>query len=466
MFNSNFLWGSASAAYQIEGGQFADGKLPSIWDEYAKVPGNTYMDTTGEVAIDFYNRFEEDIALMKEQGLKAYRFSIAWTRIINEDRSVNKKGVAFYDQIIDGLIAAKIEPIVTIYHWDLPQFLQDEYGGWENRKIVEDFNQYSTILFKYYGHKVNYWVTLNEQNIFTELGYLKMLHPPNRCNYQTFIDVNHHAFLANAQAIKTYRAMELTGKIGPSFAFSPVYSASVAPTDVIAAENAQELLNWYWLDVYLMGHYSKASLNLINKLGAIVSMTQEDRELLTNVGDFIGVNYYQTTVVQAPSSNFVEKDINFNTVYKPQINVYEALFKEAKNITLEHTDWGWAIDPTGLEITLRRLTSRYNTEILITENGLGAIDILESDNKIHDQYRIDYLALHIEAIKNAIADGSSVIGYCTWSFQDLFSWLNGYKKRYGFIYVDRTENDVKELKRYKKDSFYWFQNIIETNGGN
>lgn len=467
MLKKDFLWGSASAAYQIEGAAYIDGKGPSVWDIYSKVPGNTYKNTTGEVAIDFYHKFEEDIALMKEMGLKSYRFSVSWPRIFPKGKGeINQKGLEFYHKVIDTLIKNDIEPMLTIYHWDLPQSLQDEYGGWESREVIEDFTNYSITLFKEFGSKVKYWISLNEQNIFTTLGYLLAIHPPKVNNFQRFINVNHIANLTNASVIKAFREYCPKGLIGPSFAYGPQYANSSNPTDVLAMENALELQNYLWMDVYARGEYSPLHINLLKKIGITIDLTEEDKILLkSSKPDFMGVNYYASGTVTT-KENKVEEDIKLENTVQSNIsdNPTDNLFVSCKNEHTRFTDWGWTIDPTGLQIALRRITSRYNLPILITENGLGAYDTLGEDGTIHDSYRIDYLREHIEAIEKAVEDGCDVIGYCTWSFQDLFSWLNGYAKRYGFVYVDRNEESEKELKRYKKDSFYWYKKVIESNG--
>ncbi|TVO32958.1 glycoside hydrolase family 1 protein [Vibrio algivorus] len=468
-FQDNFLWGSASAAYQIEGGASLDGKGPSIWDTYSRIPGNTFKNTTGEVAIDFYHKFEEDIDLMKEMGLNAYRFSVSWPRVMADGRTVNPKGVEFYHKVIDKLIEAGVEPILTVYHWDLPQALQDEYAGWESREIIRDFTAFCELLYKEYGNKVKYWVTLNEQNIFTGLGYVQKLHPPKVSDYQRFINANHIASLANASAIKLFRDMGIDGQVGPSFAYGPTYAKSEKPEDVIAMENAQEIENFLWMDVYAKGEYPRIGLKLLENLGIKVDFQPGDKELLkAGVCDFMGLNYYQSATFIDPN----QKQDNVQAGNAAQVSVVsevkeiptQKLYARADNDYLKMTDWNWAIDPNGLRVSLRRITSRYGVPVLISENGLGAFDTLTEDGKVHDDYRINFLKEHVQAIEAAIDDGCEVLGYCTWSFQDLFSWLNGYAKRYGFVYVDRDEESEKELKRYKKDSFYWYQKVIETNG--
>lgn len=469
-FPENFLWGSASAAYQVEGAWDKDGKGVSIWDEFVRIPGKTFMGTNGDVAVDHYDRYKEDVAFMAEMGLKAYRFSIAWARIFPEGKGeVNKEGLDFYNNLIDELIKYGIEPIVTIYHWDLPKALQDLYGGWESREIIEDFNNYSITLFKHFGDRVKYWVSLNEQNIFIGLGYLRGIHPPGVQDYKRMFQANHIASLANAKAISSFREIIKDGKIGPSFAMTPSYPATSKPEDVLAYENSEELNANWWMDVYAWGEYPIAGLKFLEEKGWAPDIKEGDIEILkSGKPDFMGVNYYKTGTYEKNPIDGVGVGV-FNTTGKKGTTQEEGIpgaFKTKKNPYLETTNWDWEIDSTGLRIGLRRITSRYRLPILISENGLGEFDKLEDGNIINDEYRIDYLEKHLQACKEAITDGVDLIGYCTWSFTDLLSWLNGYQKRYGFVYVNREEQDEKDLARYKKKSFYWYQDIIKTNGNN
>ena len=471
-FKDDFLWGSASAAYQVEGAWDKDGKGESIWDVYTRIPGTTFKNTNGNVAVDHYNRYKEDVALMAEMGLKAYRFSIAWTRIYpNGIGEINEEGLKFYENLIDELIANDIRPIITLYHWDLPQHLQDLYGGWESRKIINDFNEYCVTLFKRFGDKVKHWVSLNEQNVFITLGYLTAMHPPAVKDQKRMLNANHIANLANATVIESFKTYVPNGMIGPSFAYGPVYPFSCNPTDVLSAENAEDLnCNW-WLDVYCKGRYPAFAFKYYERLGIAPTIEDGDIELLERAKpDFIGINYYQTsTVAMNPLDGVGESEGMNNKGEKgtTKESGVPGVYKNSKNPHLETTNWDWAIDPTGLRIGLRRLTSRYNLPILITENGLGEFDKLEENDVVNDDYRINYLSSHVKACKEAITDGVDLLGYCTWSFTDLLSWLNGYQKRYGFVYVDRDENDdnnQKDLKRIKKNSFYWYKNVISTNG--
>lgn len=469
-FPKNFLWGAASAAYQVEGAWDADGKGPSNWDLFVRIPGKTFKGTNGDVAVDHYHRYKEDVALMAEMGMKAYRFSVAWTRIFPTGKGeVNEKGIEFYNNLIDELVKHKIEPILTLYHWDLPQALQDEYGGWESRQIIEDFTNYSVELYKRFGDRVKYWVSLNEQNIFTMLGYQWAAHPPGVKDNKLFYQVNHHANLANASVIKEFRKYVPDGKIGPSFAYSPAYAATSSPRDILAAENAEEFNSHWWMDVYAWGKYPQATWNYLVEQGLAPQVEEGDFDLLqAGKPDFMGVNYYQTTTYEANPLDGVAEG-HFNTSGKKgttQDRGVPGVFKTVTNPNLERTNWDWNIDPTGLRIGLRRIENRYGLPILISENGLGEYDKLEENDVVNDDYRIDYIRTHLVAVQEAITDGVDMLGYCVWSFTDLLSWLNGFQKRYGFVYVNQHEEGEHDLRRIKKKSFDWYKSVIETNGEN
>ncbi|MEQ7215640.1 glycoside hydrolase family 1 protein [Enterococcus asini] len=469
-FPKDFLWGSASAAYQVEGAWDEDGKGPSVWDEFVRIPGKTFKGTNGDLAVDHFHRYQEDIALMKEQGLKAYRFSVAWTRIFPEGRGeVNQAGLDFYIRLVDELIENGIEPVLTLYHWDLPQALQEEYQGWESRKVIEDFVNYAAVLFEAFRGKVHYWVSLNEQNIFIQMGYMLALHPPGVVDQKRMYQANHIANLANASVINKFHEMQMPGKIGPSFAYTPNYAIDSNPENVLAAENAEDLMAHYWMDVYAWGEYPIAIMKFFEKQGIAPTIEPGDMELLCSAKpDFMGVNYYQTATNAFNPIDGVGQG-KMNTTGKKgssEESGVPGMYKKVANPFVDRTNWDWEIDPTGIHIALRRITSRYRLPILITENGLGEYDKITADNEIHDDYRIKYLKDHVAAIGDAIEEGCDVLGYCTWSYTDLLSWLNGYQKRYGFVYVDQDETQEGSLKRYKKDSYYWYQRVITTNGAN
>jgi len=450
-FPPGFLWGSASAAYQVEGAYQADGKGPSIWDLWVQIPGKTYNGTNGNIAADHYHRYREDVQLMKEAGLKAYRFSVAWTRLFPRGRGeVNPAGLEFYTNLIRLLKENDIEPVVTLYHWDLPQALQDEYGGWESRRIIDDFLAFARTCFDAFSPQVQYWIVLNEPNIFTQLGYLEALHPPGKSDLRAFLQTYHHTALVHAAVVKMFKDNGYPGRIGSSIAFTPAYAASEDPRDLRALELYYATGPWWFMDIYHRGTYPDLGQLLYSQAQAAPEVTEEDRELLTQgagLTDFIGINYYQTAMVARADSSAQGQQRWYRTVPNPNVR---------------YTDWNWAIDPDGLRYGLVQLHQRYQLPVLISENGLGAYDKLEADG-VHDDYRIDFLRRHIRACHQAITQGVQLLGYCTWSFTDLFSWLNGYDKRYGLIHVDFESGS---LQRRKKDSFYWYHQVIASNGAN
>lgn len=411
---------------------------------------------------------------MAEMGLKTYRFSVSWARIYPEGRGeVNPKGIEFYENIIDECLKYGIEPMVTIYHWDLPQALVDLYGGWESEEIIEDYVNYAKTLFKAYGSKVKYWITFNEQNIFTSLGWLTAQHPPGKFDDQKiFYQVNHHVFMAHAKAVLAYREMGGTGKIGASFAYTPSYALDCKPENVMSKHDYDELKNFWWMDVYAYGRYPKAAMNYLRKKGFAPVVTKDDQKILKAAAaeiDFMGVNYYQSCVCEYNPMDGVTPYGTMNTTGvkgSAQVLGVPGIYKNPGNPYLMTTDWDWSIDPVGLRYCCREITSRYDLPIIISENGLGAFDKKTEDHKIHDEYRIDYLREHLKELGKAIEEGCEVLAYCTWSFTDLLSWLNGYQKRYGFVYVDREEEEGATLDRYKKDSFYWYQDVIKQDGEN
>jgi 6-phospho-beta-glucosidase len=477
-FPDDFLWGGATAAYQVEGGAAADGKGPSVWDVFAHQPGRTYRGSNGDVAADHYHRFREDVAEMARAGLRAYRFSVAWSRVLPQGRGQpNEAGLRFYDELVDALLAAGITPVLTLYHWDLPQALQDAYGGWESRQVVAEFDAYARLLFTRYGDRVRHWVSLNEQNMFVGLGYERGAHPPGVTDRRRMQAANHHASLANATAITSFRELVPGGLIGPSFAYTPAYAASPAAADVLAAENAEEYLSHWWMDVYAWGRYPAATMRYLTERGAGPPVQPGDLEILAaGRPDFMGVNYYQSyTVTANPLDGLDGQRMNTTGVKGAGWEVGVAgLFRTVANPHATYTDWDWTVDPQGLRVALRRITNRYGLPVLVSENGLGAYDRLETDPAtgaaaVRDPYRIDYLRQHVRACQQAITDGVELLGYFVWSSIDVLSWLNGYQKRYGLILVDRDESagpagDAGPLTRVRKDSAAWYARVTAANG--
>lgn len=471
-FPEGFLWGCASAAYQVEGAWKEDGKGETNWDRFVRIPGKTFKGTTGDKAVDHYHRMKEDVSLMAELGLKTYRFSVSWARIFPKGRGeVNEAGLAFYSDLIDECLKHHIEPMVTIYHWDLPQALCEEYGGWEDRRIIDDYVNYADTLFERLGSKVKYWITMNEQNIFTSFGWLKGGHPPGVKNdKKTFYQVNHHANMAHGRAVLALKKRYPDARVGASFAFSPCYAWDTRPENAMAKMDYDELQNYWWMDVYAYGRYPAAAMNYLQSIGAAPEILEGDMETLKKAAglvDFMGVNYYQSTTAEYNPIDGIASDGVMNTTGEKgtaQIPGVPGLYKNPANPYLKTTDWDWTIDPMGIRMCCRQITSRYGLPVVISENGLGAFDRLE-EGRIHDPYRIAYIRAHIEELKKAVDDGCKVWSYCIWSFTDLLSWLNGYQKRYGLVYVDREEDENSgTLDRIKKDSFYWYKKVIESNG--
>lgn len=460
-FPKNFLWGASTSAYQVEGAYNEDGKGLSVQDTKTIVSKET---TDFKVASDHYHRYKEDIKLFAEMGFKAYRFSIAWTRIIPDGiGAVNEKGIQFYSDLIDECHKYNIEPVVTMYHFDLPASLNEE-GGWSNPKTSEAFVEYAKVLFERLGSKVKYWLTINEQNMMILHGAAIGTVNPDAKNIKKYLyQQNHYMLLAQARVMKLCHDMCPEAKIGPAPNISEVYPDTSNPKDFIAAQNLNAIRNWLYLDVAVYGRYNPLALAYLKDRGYAPEISKADLEIFKEgKPDFIAFNYYNTST--AAYSSFSD-DVVGPQDGDQQIELGEkGVYKAVYNRYLERTNFNWEIDPIGFRATLRSVYERYGLPIIITENGLGEFDKLTEDKKIHDQYRIEYLRDEIKEMKLAISDGVKVFGFCPWSAIDLISTHSGMKKRYGFIYVDRDEFDLKDMKRYKKDSFYWYQKVIKTNG--
>ena len=459
-FPADFLWGASTSAYQVEGGWDADGKGMSVIDAKTHFPEGT---TDYKVASDHYHRFEEDVKLFAELGLKAYRFSIAWTRIQPTGTGgVNQAGVDFYHRLIDALLAHDIEPIVTVYHFDLPLAL-DQQGGWNDRATIDAFADYCRILFAEYGSKVKYWLTINEQNMMILHGdAVGTTGEAGKTGKKGLHQQNHHMFLAQAKAMAACHEMLPEAKIGPAPNIVAIYAASSAPEDVLAADDWNAVRNLLYLDLAVRGVYNPLAWAYLVERGLEPDIADGDLDLLAaGKPDFIAINYYATQTVAASSGD--ASDLAARKGDQQIVRGEIGLYKAVKNPNLPTNAWGWEIDPVGLRTTLRRLWDLYRLPLLITENGVGAYDKLE-DGQVHDDYRIDYYRRHIEQLRLAIADGVGLFGYCPWTAIDVVSTHSGCSKRYGFIYVNREEFDLLDLARYKKDSFAWYQKVIASNG--
>ncbi|MCR4429472.1 MAG: glycoside hydrolase family 1 protein [Tepidanaerobacteraceae bacterium] len=458
-FPKDFLWGASTSAYQVEGAWNEDGKGPSVID-MAKHPEGT---SDFKVASDHYHRYKEDIALFAEMGLKAYRFSIAWTRIYpNGTGEINQKGIDFYNNLINELLSHNIEPVVTMYHFDLPYALQQK-GGWESRQTIDAFENYARTLFTCFGDRVKYWLTINEQNMMIMHGpAIGIIDPDKENPKKELYQQNHHMLLAQAKSINLCHEMCKNAKIGPAPNICSIYPASSKPEDVMAAYNFSAIRNWLYLDAVVYGCYNGTAWSYMEEKGCTPSIQEGDMKILESAKpDFIAFNYYTTATVAQSKG----EDSDKNHTGDQQLAFGEAgVYRGASNQYLEKTQFGWEIDPTGLRNTLRELSDRYRLPLLVTENGLGAYDKLEEGETINDDYRIEFLKKHIEQARLAITDGVNLMGYCPWSAIDLVSTHQGISKRYGFIYVNRDEFDLKDLRRIKKKSFYWYKNVIKSNG--
>ena len=461
-FPKDFLWGASTSAYQVEGANLEDGKGPSCQD-VKTVPEGT-SDLT--VCADQYHHYKEDVALMAEMGFKVYRFSISWSRIIPQGTgAVNPKGIEYYNNLIDECLKYDMVPLVTMFHFDMPAAL-DERGSWSNPESVDWFVNFSRVMFENFGDRVKYWLTINEQNMLTLVGPLigTLTIPEGTENViKEIYQQNHHMLVAQAKAMALCHEMLPGAKIGPAPNISLVYAATCKPEDVLAAQNFNAIRNWLYLDMAVYGKYNNLVWAYLEENDATPVFAEGDAEALANGHpDFIGFNYYSTATVEYSGSDDIAKQ---GGDQQSGTNI-PGMFKEYANPNLPRTEFNWEIDPVGYRNTLRAVYSRYRLPIIITENGLGAYDTLTEDGKVHDQYRINYLRTHIEQMRLAISDGVEMMGYCPWSAIDLISTHEGMRKRYGFIYVDRDEFELRTMKRYRKDSFYWYKQVIESNGEN
>ena len=472
-FSKDFLWGASSSAPQIEGGFDQDGRGLSIWDEKKLNPGTCSF----HYATDFYHHYKEDIALMAEMGFKAYRMSISWSRILpTGEGEVNPKGIEFYKNVFNECHKHGIEPVVTIFHFDLPLALEEKYGNWNNRNMIDAYEEYCKILFTHYKDDVNYWLTYNEQNMLIFFGALDMSGKEIKIQNQNELYTQaHNQLVAQAKAIHLCHKMCPDAKIGPAPNITTSYPATCNPEDYAAAMNMDDLRNNFYLDALVYGEYPKSVYQYFKLNNITLNIQDGDMECMkTCHPDFIGFNCYGNDTTQyleyheEDFSDMLTAD-NREMSYLMKLMNKPGIGKVVANQYFEKSkEDGHLFDPYCIRITARRLTDRYHLPVIITENGYGREDTLESDGSIHDAYRIEHLRETIRQMKIGIEEGADIMGYCPWSAIDLVSTREGITKRYGFVYVDRDEDDEKantaEMKRYRKDSFYWYQKVIETNG--
>lgn len=466
-FRNDFLFGAASAAYQVEGAWDQDGKGLSNWDVFSKIPGKTLNGTNGDVAVDHYHRYKEDIALMAEQGLDSYRFSIAWTRIYpNGDGQVNQKGLDFYNAIIDECLKYGIVPFVTLYHWDLPESLQAD-GGWLNKRTLDAFEQFAKTCFESFSDRVKHWITFNETVVFIRHGYIFGAHPPGRINqFKEYYQALHNVFLTHAKVVLLYKeTLKLRGDIGITHVFAPAFSIDDKKENLQATEHVNAFDTHLYYDPILLGTYPQNVVNILKEDGHMFNIGHDDLDIMARaakLNDFMGINYYQPQRIKALEAEVLGERSRENSTGGAGGVGYDGKTASVLMDDKVYTKWNWEISPESLELGLISLKERYgDVPYYITENGLGDHDSLLADG-VHDLARIEYIKGHLKHLQSAIAKGVDIRGYFAWSFTDLLSWLNGFEKQYGFVYVDHTD----DLKRIKKDSYIWYKEVIKTRGSN
>ena len=439
-FPRGFLWGAATSAYQVEGSPLADGAGPSNWHRFSHTPGRVHDGATGDVACDHYRRYADDVALMRGLGINAYRFSISWSRVMPRGRGVtNPAGLDFYDRLVDALLANGIEPLVTLYHWDLPAAL-DEVGGWLNPDITNWFAEYAAVMFRKLDGRVKLWTTLNEPWVSTDAGYLHGVHAPgHRSAFEAPI-ASHHLLLAHAEAVRTYRAVG-RHRIGLVVNLEPKYAASNDAEDLAATARADAYMNRQYLDPVFLGRYPEELAEVFGE--AWPRWAADDLALIRQPIDFLGVNYYTRSV----------------TRFDPRPWPLRAAPVPQKRAT--HTETGWEVFPPGLTRVLTWVKERYgNPPVYVTENGAAFFDPPSLDgDRVADPLRVDYLRKHLAAVHAAIAAGADVRGYFVWSLLDNFEWSAGYSKRFGIVHVD-----FETQTRTPKDSAGFYADVIASNG--
>ena len=474
-FPNNFLWGGATAANQYEGG-FLEGNKGDCISDHLSAGSRTIKrrftptiekDTLypSHEAVDFYHHYKEDIALYAQMGFKVFRLSIAWSRIFpnGDEATPNEEGLKFYEDVFKELKKYNIEPLVTLMHFDMPYHLLKEYGGFKNRKVIDFFVKYATTVFDRYKELVKYWLTFNEINFATmPMGSLEILglYDERTTDYtEPYDDIKvryqalHHAFVASAKAIIEGHKINPEFKIGNMISHVTIYPRTCKPEDMLYVQQMDHMFNDFCGDIQVFGEYPYYSKKFFKDNDIKLVVEDDDLSILKDgVIDFYSFSYYMT--------NCMSTDLGYEMTAGN-------LLSGVKNPYLESSQWGWQIDPIGLRYTLNKLYDRYHIPLIIVENGLGAMDEMDENKQIHDTYRIDYHKKHIEEMKKAIEDGVDLFGYTMWSPIDVISSSTGeMAKRYGFIFVEKYDNGEGTLKRYKKDSFYWYKKVIETNGKN
>ena len=452
-FPEGFLWGAATASYQIEGAANEDGRGASIWDTFSHTPGKVLHGDTGDTACDHYHRFEEDLDLMAEIGLKAYRFSVAWPRIQPDGSGpANEKGLDFYRRLVDGLRQRSIEPMLTLYHWDLPQALQ-ERGGWTSRETSERFAEYGGIVYEALSDSVAYWITLNEPWVSAWMGHAYGTHAPGMKDPSAALSATHHLLLGHALAMERMRSMGNPGddnQLGATLNLHPALPGRDRDADREAARRVDGQANRLYLDPLFRGSYPEDVFSHYRELGADLSFVNDgDLRKISAPIDFLGVNYYFRHVVRdAPEE--AHSEVPFSDLQVRPIVPHAA----------EKTAMGWPVDPEGLTQMLVRIKEEYaDVPLYVTENGRAVHDYVDPEGGVDDEERISYLDAHFRAAREAMDRGADLRGYMVWSLLDNFEWAEGYSKRFGLVFVDYGTG-----RRVPKASARWYSEVIGRNG--
>lgn len=446
-FPADFAWGAATSSYQVEGAVEEDGKGTSIWDTFVRASGTIANGDTGDVACDHYHRWAEDVDLMASYGLNAYRFSVSWPRIQPDGRGpANRRGLDFYDRLVERLLERGIRPALTLNHWDIPQRLQDDGGGWQNRDTVERFGDYASLLYDALGDRVTWWITHNEPWIISALGYRLGIHAPGWTDVEAELRTAHHLLLSHGVAVDAYRASGRTAPIGITLNLLPTYPQADTDADRTAAVLSDGYTNRWYLDPVFRGAYPADMLEYFGRRFTLDWIRPGDLERANRPIDFLGVNYYARRVVRAP---LPDEAAEFAWVVRTETTT-----------GIPTSDLGWEMTPeTFLELLVRLKDEYGGPTIFITENGCSLEDAIADDGGVHDPRRIEYLRSHLAAVEEAIGQGVDVRGYFAWSFLDNFEWAEGYGPRFGLTYVDYPTQ-----RRIPKDSAAWYRGVIERNG--
>ncbi|MBR9919499.1 MAG: beta-glucosidase [Bacteroidetes bacterium] len=454
-FPSDFIWGTATSAYQIEGGYREGGKGISIWDAFSRIPGKIMNGDTGEVACDHFHRFEEDVQLMKDMGVNAYRFSLAWTRIIPDGTGdVSEEGIAFYSKLIDLLLENNITPWVTLYHWDLPVALEFEKGGWLGDDISDAFAHYADVCFSHFGDRVTNWITLNEPWVVAMLGYGQGVFPPGIVSNEAPYIAGHNLLLGHAKAVDVYRNKyqdKQKGQIGIANNCDWREPLTDSPDDLAAAERALEFFLAWFADPIYKGDYPASMRERVGE--RLPEFTAGEQAMLKDSSDFFGLNHY-TTMYAADATNKNSED----SVYGNGGISEDQDVQLSVDPSWSKTTMNWAVVPWGFQKLLEWIDTRYDhPPIIVTENGC-AFDDKPENGEVHDAERLDFYKGYLAGCRTAISNGANVKGYFAWSFMDNFEWVFGYSRRFGMHYVD-----FETLERIPKSSAKWYARVIAKN---